>query len=140
MSSYPTLADIPDALRPWAIGALALAILLGFLVAWIWRGRQLNKTLWEREQARANAELRRDEAFDMRSRLAAAETDADRLPDLEQRLDQARLDGDRLLEERTRLAAAAERLPAIEAELVQTRQRVEGLALAKTRLEETLRL
>ncbi len=139
MSPYPTLADLPEALRPWVLGALVLAILLGFVAAWIWRGRQINKALWEREQARANAELRRDEAFDMRSRLAAAETEADRVADLEQRLDQARLDGDRLLEDRTRLAAAAERLPTIEAELVHNRQRVEGLALAKTKLEETLR-
>lgn len=102
-----------------------VALVLGLLVGWLARSGQV----------RRHAE----EAQVTKLQLATTEANAARVPQLEQRLADAERDSDLLLAEKARLSVLAERLKPAEDELMLLRGRVEALASAKTKLEETQR-
>ncbi|MBM3619808.1 MAG: DNA recombination protein RmuC [Alphaproteobacteria bacterium] len=104
-----------------AIAALALGLLIG----WLARGGQVRR---HAEDAQA-----------VKLQLATAQATVGRVPELERRLEDAERDGDVLLAEKARLMTLAERLRPAEDELILLRGRVEALASAKTKLEETQR-
>jgi len=104
-----------------AIAALALGLLIG----WLARGGQVRR---HAEDAQA-----------VKLQLATAQATVGRVPELEPRREDAERDGDVLLAEKARLMTLAERLRPAEDELILLRGRVEALASAKTKLEETQR-
>lgn len=112
----------PEILLP--IVAIA-ALVLGLLIGWLARSGQVRR---HAEDAHATKLL-----------LATAQATVARVPELELRLADAERDGDVLLAEKARLMTLAERLRPAEDELILLRGRVEALASAKTKLEETQR-
>lgn len=125
----PPLPSIPPDLVWPLFGLLLLAgVSLGTLLGWRARGRGERTAQAERDTAHAEAARLRDQTFDLGAQLAAARTIAARVPTLEDQLQAAE-----------RQAAHAERVPVMEQELVLLRGRVEALASAKTKLEESLR-
>ncbi len=125
----PPLPSIPpDLIWPLFAVLLLAGLVVGLLLGWRARARGERRALAERDAVRAELDRQRDVASEARTHLAAVQTTADRIPVLETRLQAAE-----------RLAAQAERMPAMDQELALLRGRVEALAAAKTKLEETLR-
>lgn len=125
----PPLPSIPpDLIWPLLAAVSLVGIMLGLMLGWLLRGRGERAALADRDTARAELEQQRELAAQVRTQLAASQAIAERVPALETRLATAE-----------RLAAHAERLPVMDQELVLLRGRVEALAAAKTKLEETLR-
>jgi DNA recombination protein RmuC len=102
-----------------------VALVLGLLIGWLVRGGQIRRHA--------------DETQIAKWQFATAQATAARVPELERRLADAERDSDVLLAEKSRLMAVAERLKPAEDELILLRGRVEALASAKTKLEETQR-
>jgi len=126
MPPLPTVP--PDLIWPLFAALLLVGLILGLLLGWFARARGERAALADRDAARTELESQRDLAAEARAHLAAVRTTAERVPALEDKLQAAE-----------RLAAHAERLPVMDQELVLLRGRVEALAAAKTKLEETLR-
>jgi DNA recombination protein RmuC len=125
----PPLPSIPpDLVWPLFIVLLVAGLAIGLLLGGQARARTERAALAERDTIRLELDRQRDSASDARAQLAAARTVAERVPALEDKLLAAE-----------RLAAQAERIPVMDQELVLLRGRVEALAAAKTKLEESLR-
>jgi DNA recombination protein RmuC len=139
----PPLPSIPpDLVWPLLAAVLLAGAFLGLLVGWCARGRGERAAQAERDVVRREAAALREQLMqagadlvdaraqtaEVRADLAAARTIAQRVPSLEDKLAAAE-----------RLAAHAERMPGMEQELGLLRGRVEALAAAKTKLEESLR-
>ncbi|MBV9833271.1 MAG: DNA recombination protein RmuC [Alphaproteobacteria bacterium] len=110
-----------EMLIPIAIAALVL----GALIGWLARSSQVRRHA--------------DDTQAVKLQLATAQATVARVPELEQRLAASERDADVLLAEKARLQTLAERLKPAEDELILLRGRVEALASAKTKLEETQR-